>query len=254
VRYYARGTDPAHDSSHHPGCYRDVRWTGPDSQTSGRTVHVSRGKTHKGVVVKLRRASTISGRVTSAADGQPVRGRVYLYTRSGRFLQSESTIPFGHSGKYAFVDVPASRSGYFVCASAPNLKASPKPWLRPECFGQAHWDGAAEAPSKRATPIRVDGHTHRRHRDIALHRGGAISGHIAKVGNKRVPAQVYVIDDAGHLVAVARSNFETTRWSINGLDPARTYRVCAEKFGGQPRYQPTCYRNAVWYRPWATRE
>lgn len=103
--------------SYQPECFRNTPWTGPESRTRGTSVRIVRGRTTKKVDIALRHASTIQGTVTSAADGRRMRSRVFLYTAGGRFLPSEYSGLSGHPGEYVFSGLPASRSGYLVCAS-----------------------------------------------------------------------------------------------------------------------------------------
>jgi hypothetical protein len=91
--------------------------------------------------------------------------------------------------------------------------------------------------------------------NIALHAGGAISGSLTKADTGNPPhfARLFVIDDLGRHVVQTETRYDGT-WSVEGLDPARSYRIC---FANPPRswkYAPTCYPNVRWFSPWATRE
>jgi hypothetical protein len=231
-------------------CYRNSPWTGAKSRTHGHPVRIVRGKTHQHVDVALRHASRIQGTVTSAIDGKPVRSRVFLFTAGGRFLDSERTGLPGHHGEYVFAGLPASRSGYLVCAGRlgdPNLH---RPWLRPRCHGSARWDGADTTPSPGATPIRVGADDHRRGVDIALRAGGAVSGRVvgADTGQDVPNMVVSLFDGHGLHLTDLPVKFDGT-WTVEGLDPARSYVACAQSRLLRVRYQPSCYQSVRWYRP-----
>jgi hypothetical protein len=251
-RYNALFLQNGHPDSYQRGCYRDSTWTGRRSRTAGTSVRVVRGKTRTDVVVALRPASMIRGRVTSARTGDPVLARVYLFSSRGRLLASESTADLDQPGGYQFMGLPASRSGYLVCASAIRRKHLDKPWLRPQCFGHARWDGANAAPSDQARSIRVGADVHRHGLDIVLHAGAAVSGRVTKAdtGNPLHDTRLFVIDDLGRHVVQTEVNFDGT-WSVAGLDPARSYRICFANFPRSWKYRPTCYPDVRWYRPWA---
>ncbi len=249
-RYHALFLQSGRPDSYRPGCYRDAPWTGRASRTSGTAVPVVRGKTGQNVVIALRRASTIQGTVTSVADGQPVTARVFLFSGDGKFLASENNADFNHPGEYRFMGLPASRSGYLVCASKLRRQQLDKPWLRPQCYGGARWDGARGAPPAGAKHITIGADDHRHGLDIALHRGAAAAGRVvhADTGHSAHFAFLSVFDGRGRHVVQTQVQFDGT-WSVAGLDPARSYVVCLQDPPRKLRYQPTCYQDARWFRP-----
>lgn len=242
-RYHELFLSVGRPDSYQRGCYRDSRWTGRASRTAGTPVSVTRGQVRKGVVILLRRASRIKGTLTSAHGGQRASGRVYLYSTRGTLLASEAT-----GGHFSFMGLPASRSGYLVCATAIHRKHLEKPWLAPRCYGDARWDGVSATPPGGAQPIPIGANVVRSGIDIALRRGGALSGQVKDKGFHAYRTRLYVIDNLGRHIVQTEVRADGT-WSVEGLD-ARSYRVC---FANPPRHwqsQPTCYKRVRWFRPW----
>jgi hypothetical protein len=250
-RYRAAVTDAGRDS-HQRGCYPDLRWTGRGSRTSGTPVQVVRGQTRTNVDVALRRASTLRGTVTSAATGHRVNARVSLFTADGKYLASEQTADFDRPGQYGFTDLPASHSGYVVCASRFRLGGYDLPWLGPQCYGGARWNGARNTPPIGATRIPIGANQHRHGLDIALPKGGVMSGDARKhTPNRGDPpawfASLSLFDGRGHPVVHIRVRYNGT-WSVAGLDPGRSYTACFRNPPRHLRYGPMCYRGVSWYQ------
>lgn len=251
-RYGSAYADAGRDN-HQRGCYRDLRWTGRSSRTSGESVEVVRGKIKTNVDVALRRASTLRGTVTSAATGHAVNARVSLFTADGKYLANEQTGDFDQPGRYGFTGLPASHSGYVVCASRFRLGGYDLPWLGPQCYGGARWNGARNTPPVGATRIPIGAHQHRHGLDIALPKGGVMSGNALKqTPNRGHPparfASVSLFDDRGRQVVHIRVRYNGT-WTVAGLDPGRSYTPCFRNPPRRFRYAPTCFHNVRWYEP-----
>jgi hypothetical protein len=244
--YYA-GVDP--HGSYHRVCYRNVLWTDRASRRSGSAVHVVQGKTHRGIVVRMPRAGTIDGRLTSAVDGQPVIGAVTVFTGAGMPIARQRTDE-GFGGKqnyFVFGNLPPSRTGYLVCATAIHTNVT-EPGLQPYCYTHGRWDGASRTPPNGAKRVRPGAHDHL-HLRIVLPVGGAISGRLKHPGDQSGYGVITLFDNRGHRVTLPFSRVANDEWSVSGLNPAHTYRVCFQAWLHPLDYEPTCYSDVRWYRP-----
>lgn len=102
----------------------DEYWKGASDRASATRVNVISNQTNAGIDASLRAGATISGHVTSAADGTPVFGSVDIDSAEGHW-----TVPISPDGNYRAVIAP----GEVI------VKFTPFGWgLRPE-----YWDDAA---------------------------------------------------------------------------------------------------------------
>jgi len=236
---------------YHGRCWKAIAWNGGRLPSGTNPVSVKLARTHTGINFRLTKTviklGSIAGRITEKAGGQPLQfASVSVFRASGGFAGAAST---DATGKYTVTGLPASSTGYVVCASA-SFASSPTPtpgtgWA-PRCYTDVAWNGLAVPTSAHKLPLSAG--QKRTGVNIALRVGGGIAGTTTQFGGSTpVPnVNVEVFTTTGHLVTSNITSFDGT-YSVNSLSPGN-YVVCFDgrnTFSGTG-FLPQCYNGVAW--------
>jgi hypothetical protein len=227
-------TSGLHDTTHGflTQCYRHKSWHGGALPAKANPVHVAAGDTRSGIDARLRIAGSVSGLVTDARTGAPLRGAaVTIYGASGHASSYAQT---NRHGRYT-ADGLHARHNYRVCA-----ETSPQPKAPAGYLG-----GCAHNVVVRGGRTTAGVH-------LALPRAASIAGIVRSAANgtgvRR--ADLSAFDVAGHQIGVATSDAHG-RYLITGLRAsAKGYLVCATDFrdarSSASRNAPACAGHQAW--------
>jgi hypothetical protein len=191
-------------------------------------VTVAAGGHVTGINARLSKGGEITGRVTSAEDGEPVRfGFVCAYGEVEGETGPSSCTTIDENGDYTIVGLPSS--SYKVHFSGESGEA-------PQYFGGVYL-------AQEATPVVVSAGSTRSGIDGALRRGGAIRGKVTAAASGKNVAGVTVcatlVGGEPDIGGCARTSI-SGRYTITGLDPG-SYVV---KFADRGRYDTEFYDGA----------
>ncbi|MFZ5787718.1 MAG: MSCRAMM family protein, partial [Acidobacteriota bacterium] len=183
----------------------------PCEGAEGTPIAVASGAETGGVDFALRRLGSISGRVTSAATDEALRGSVNVFDSEGRFVRSRQL----SGGRYR---VAALEPGtYFVSTYADD-------GYQNEVWDDIPCDSTA-CDVTTGTPVLVAYDQEVTDLNFALMRRGSLSGSVTETGSgQAIPdAQVYVYDSVGSFVRSGKPN-SAGAFVVAAL-PAGTYFV-----------------------------
>lgn len=238
-------------------CWKNIAWNGDVNALPSGTTSVSTtiGHTHSNINFTVGKVTihlgSIAGTITDAGDhGAIANAQVQLYSPNG--AQIDST-PTNASGGYQFTDLKPNATGYRVCARAiegtfEQPTTPPGGWA-PFCWSGVSWNGVP--PPSSATKIPISPGQAKSGVDIALPRGGGVSGTLFHSDGTTPAAGVFVgvYTANGGLLGSATSGVDGT-YSIINLRPSMTgYPVCFDGRHagfGTPGFLPECYDNVAW--------
>ena len=234
-------------TGHQKQCYRNQPWDGFDPPPTGLNVAVSAGATTPSINASFKPAAGISGTVTAASGGAPVRGAtVTIYDSAKNYVESVST---NNAGAYLAGTLPTSTRGYYICVDAsfsqpPDNAAG---FVR-QCYnGVTQTDsqvptGATKIPLAAGQNATVD---------FSLAAASAISGTVTTGTTPLFGANITVFDTHGNPVGNT-STSESGTYLVPGLSPSSTgYLVCADGAFATGGTSTAGYLAACWKtKPW----
>ncbi|MDT4915542.1 MAG: hypothetical protein QOH89_242 [Pseudonocardiales bacterium] len=241
----------------YPGqCWQSVAWGGGPLPSGTTGVAVTRRHVHTGINFVLTKVTiqlgSISGTITESAGSQPLDGATAsLYSSSGASLGSISTDSAGH---YLFGYLPASATGYTICATGGSaLSATPMPstgWA-PRCYTDVSWNGVS-APPASATKVPLTAGEDRTGVDVALHVGGKVTGTVYVYGvvTPLTGVAVELFTPSGRMVGYTSSAADGS-YEFASLAPVAApsgYIACfvGTNLVGTAGYLPQCYNGKSW--------
>jgi Carboxypeptidase regulatory-like domain len=244
-------------TSYRAECWKNIAWNGDVHALPNGTTSVSTtiGHTHPNIDFTVAKVTihlgSIAGTITDAAGGGAIQNaQVLLFGNNG--LQIDST-PTNASGGYQFTQLKPNATGYRVCARAIDgtveQPTTPPGGWAPFCWSGVSWNGVP--PPGAATKIPISPGQNKIGVDIALPRGGGVSGTLFKSDGTTPAAGVFVavFTPSGGLLGSATSGPAGT-YTIIDLRPSMTgYPVCfdgRQAGSGTAGYLPECYDNVAW--------
>jgi hypothetical protein len=229
-------------------CWKNKAWSGSGTTPKGaKSVKVSGGKNTKGVNAVMHPGGAIAGKITSASH-KPLSDAfitVYKGSKGAAFSSTAS------DGTYTIGGLAAG--SYKVCASNGSVTGSASKFGA-KCFKSASWSGLGKPPAgAKAVSVKV-GKTHG-HVNITLptRKTGSISGKLTGPGGVGLNgAQVSVYRGGSEVGETGTASNGT--YTVAGLDPATSYRVCFATTEAQPQsgtrpeggYSSVCFKTAKW--------
>ena len=251
-RVCASPTNTSATVRYHGRCWKAIAWNGGRLPSGTNAVSVKLARTHTGINFRLTKTviklGSISGTITEKALGQPLQfASVSVFRASGGFAGFAST---DGTGKYTVTGLPASSTGYVVCASgsfASSTTPTPGTGWAPRCYTDVAWNGVSVPSTAHKLPLSAG--QKRTGVNIALHVGGAVSGTTMQFGGTTpvTGASVQVFTTGGRLVTSTASSFADGTYTIKSLSPGK-YVVCfddRQAFPG-PGFLPQCYNGVAW--------
>jgi hypothetical protein len=224
-------------------CYHTAAFNGSTVPSTATKVPLTTGQQQTGINIAMPSGAAISGKITNSG-GTALSG-VSVTAKS----KSSSATGFGFTtstGTYKITGLPASSTGYAVCAN-PSFILAGTTGFRPRCWRTVAWNGGAIPSAANAVSVSV-GHTHTGI-NIALPVGAAISGQLTDAGNGNPlkNAGVEVFNSSGGFLASVSTN-STGHYTVKGLAAAAGYRVCAFPFSPSAtvQYHGKCWKTVAW--------
>ncbi|MEM7585328.1 MAG: carboxypeptidase-like regulatory domain-containing protein, partial [Acidobacteriota bacterium] len=171
---------------------------------AGTPIVVTRGETTAGIDFALDRRASFSGRLSSEATGEPISGRVFLWSSEGTLIDTAGVPSSG-----VFELTAAAAGTYFLTAGDDgNLVAEVYPGIPCPLFS---------CDPRIGTPISAELNSGVTGLDFELGAGGQIAGSITDVTGQPINVIANLWDAAGGFVGWQRSDSRTGRFQISGL-------------------------------------
>lgn len=230
-------------------CWTSVAYHGGPLPAGTTAVAVHVGHTHHGVDFALNRRTlvfgSIAGTITESSGGTALaNAHVSVFRSGGGFQGQVTTDALGH---YTLANVPASATGYTVCADGAYAFSGVTPTPRaPRCYNDVPWNGVTVPNAAARLPLTTG--QHRTGIDIALQIGGQISGTVY-VYNFLDPAlnvKVTLFTTSGRELAATYSDPTDGTYALQNISPG-SYVVCFDgRFSLPTTYRPQCYDTVAW--------
>jgi hypothetical protein len=234
-------------------CYKKALWSGGGIPSGAKKVPLTSGQQRTGIDIKLPVGGAISGRITDASTGKPVKnGVVAVFNSSGRLL---TTAPANSTGRYRARGLAAA-SGDRACAfpTSPSASVSHKG----RCWKNVAWSGG-KLPSG-TTGVRVKLGKTRKGISLKLRRAtaklGSIAGEIIEnAGASALQNASVSVYTGGGALAGSASTDGSGNYTVSGLRASASgYVVCATGEEASSNvvttpttgWAPRCHADAPW--------
>lgn len=212
-------------------------------------ISVFQGRIDRGVGAALGAATTISGKVTAAAGGAPVRARVYVFRGSTLKYVAASN---ASTGRYVVGGLPRAKNAYRVCVLGIGASGGTSTTgYQSQCYPSVTWTPASTNPKPNpdAQQVVVSKGHNATGINVALPTAGGIGGTILDPSNAPVPGVAVSLLDRDTNVTYAATTNSAGNYRKVGLPPAADgYTVC---FSALPVATGTgllsqCWQHLAW--------